>query len=580
MSTALQTTNPTIEPDIGQKALVGELSSAHRTSLEQPSDWVRKTVASSSFIPLAIVGAAFIAMAVVAFLWATAPNYQILYSNLSDADSGTIINELEQRAVPYKLSAGGNAILVPQDQVHTLRFQLAEAGLPEGGKVGFELLENQSFGISQFAEQINFQRGLEGELSRSIEVIGPVSLARVHLAMAKPSVFVNQRTPSKASVVLTLHPGRSIGEAQVSAIVHMVSSSVPDLALEDISVVDQSGNLLSKSNETSAALNSAQLGYIQDVEQSYRERVSTILAPILGEENFEVQVTTDISFSSIEETREAYSPNQNPANSSIRSAQSSTNFSGNENLARGIPGALSNTPPNTALTAIDGVLNNNAAANPGQAETEENATLRRDDTINYELDRSFTRILHDQGIPKRLSVAVVVNDKLGINEDGEEVLMPLSVEDLDQLTRLVRQAVGFLESRGDVVEVINSSFTPVEVIESEDSVWWQTPYFINLAVSSLKYLLASLGLILGYKFLVAPLLNKYLAEQPASEAAALAAAGASAAASDAGNTASKPFQRTNKAASYGEQLKEIQNIAKEDPRLIAMVLRNWAMTND
>jgi len=253
----------------------------------------------NSVVPLLIVTAAFIAIAVAAILWASGPTYQVLYSNLSEADGGAVINELDRRTIPYRFSEGGQAILVPSDKVHSLRLQLAEQGLPKGGTVGFELMDNQAFGVSQFTEQLNFQRGLEGELARSMESLGPVAKARIHLAMAKPSVFVKQRVPAKASVVLNLHPGRTLSEAQVNAIVHMVASSVPDLAAENVSVVDQRGELLSRPGGPMAGLDGSQLKYTREVENSYEERIANILTPVLGNENFRVQVTAQVDFSAV-----------------------------------------------------------------------------------------------------------------------------------------------------------------------------------------------------------------------------------------------------------------------------------------
>src|SRR5690554_6231895 len=208
--------------------------------------WLEK-MKQSGLVPLLIGGAVFIGLVFALVMWASAPEYRVLFSNLGEADGGRIVNELDTRQIPYQLNGAGT-ILVPSDQVHKLRLQLAEQGLPQGGNAGFSLMDNQAFGISQFAEQVNFQRALEGELATSMESLGPVQKARVHLAMAKASVFVREREPAKASVILSLHAGRKLGEGQVQAIIHMVSSSVPELAPDNVSVVDQYGTLLSESN--------------------------------------------------------------------------------------------------------------------------------------------------------------------------------------------------------------------------------------------------------------------------------------------------------------------------------------------
>ncbi|MFD2837047.1 flagellar basal-body MS-ring/collar protein FliF [Azotobacter vinelandii] len=262
---------------------------------------------SQPLLPLMLAGAAVVAVVAALLLWAREPEYRVLFANLDEADGGRIIGELDRRAIPYRLSEGGHSLLVPADQLHTLRLQLAEQGLPQGGNVGFELLDKQAFGVSQFAEQINFQRGLEGELARSIESLGPVSRARVHLAMAKQSVFVREREPARASVVLNLQPGRELGESQVNAIAHLVSSSVPGLSIDAVTVVDQNGRLLSRQGGA-RDLDGTQLDYIDEVERSYQRRIENILAPILGAQNVRAQVVAQIDFASREQTAERYAP--------------------------------------------------------------------------------------------------------------------------------------------------------------------------------------------------------------------------------------------------------------------------------
>ena len=294
---------------------------------------------------LLIAGAAAVAIVGALFMWAQAPEYRVLYSNFSEADGGRIIAELDKRKVPYRIGEGGNTLLVPAEQLHNLRLQLAEQGLPQAGNVGFEILDKQAFGVSQFAEHINFQRGLEGELARTIESLGPVAKARVHLAMPKQSIFIRDRQPASASVVLTLQPGRQLGAGQVDAIVHMVSSSVPELATEAVTVVDQNGRLLSTRSSNGRDLDEAQLGYVEEVENSYQRRIEHILAPILGAENVRAQVAVEVDFANREQTAERFAPNQNPGEAAIRSQQSNENYTGGDELARGVPGALSNTPP-------------------------------------------------------------------------------------------------------------------------------------------------------------------------------------------------------------------------------------------
>ena len=569
-------TAPAVRPIDTSNAVVQDtLASRLATAVNNPST-----------LPLIIVVAAFIAISIAALMWATKPNYQVLYNNLEPADGGSIIAELDARGVPYQISQGGRAIMVPADDVHTLRLQLAEQGLPEGGKTGFELLDNQGFGISQFAEQVNFQRGLEGELARSIEALGPVAAARVHLAIAKPSVFVRDQEPTKASVVLKLHSGRTLSNGQVNAIVHMVSSSVEKLTAENISVVDQRGELLSKPSSGTVQLDGTQLAYTREMEEAFQERVQNILTPILGPENFRVQVSADIDFSSVEETTEAYSPNQAAENAAVRSTQSSSNFSGDEAVARGIPGALSNTAPNWAPSPIEEI--EGESGETAEAESTARANVQNDKIVNYELDRKLRHVKHTLGGLERLSVAVVVNNRPSTDDEGNQTFEAVPAEELEQITRLVQQAVGFSPERGDQVEVINSPFTELVVDEPEVQPWWQSPFAINTATSILRYLAAGLLILLGYRMIIRPIMVQHLGIgfDGSARANTIALPGGGEmliddnfGGEDSSTTgapgAGQPFKRVDKSATYAEQLAELRRIGDEDPRLVAMIISSW-----
>lgn len=557
---------------------------------------------SKPLIPLLIASAAVLAIVVALLLWAQAPQYRVIYANLSEADGGRIIGELDKRGVPYRISEGGQTLLVPADQVHTLRLQLAEQGLPQGGNVGFELLDNQAFGVSQFAEQINFQRGLEGELARSIESLGPVARARVHLAMGRQSVFVREREPASASVVLNLQPGRELGEGQVNAIVHMVSSSVPGLTAEAVTVVDQSGRLLSLPSAGSRDLDGTQLSYIDEVERSYQRRIENILIPILGRENVRAQVVAQIDFASREQTAERYGPNQPPNEAAVRSQQLSENYLGGDQLARGVPGALSNTPPNTPAPAVPGTADPAApAAEAGTAQPEAQpattgaaqpaSALKRDQLINYEVDRSIEHVQHRRGNIQRLTAAVVINYRDTLNEDGEIVREALSEAELENINRLVRQAMGFSSARGDALEVINSPFAPrddkVEAVE-----WWKTPEFFNLASNLARYLLVAFIALLLWLIVLRPLKRRHTEKLQAIEAAQTAAIEAAAAAQaqnqaqEAGLEGLSPEEAAQqrklrrKSSVYEHNLENVREMAKEDPRLVAMIIRTWMSKDD
>jgi flagellar M-ring protein FliF len=564
-------------------------------------DWLSKLQANPR-IPLIIAGAAAVAIVIALLLWARSPEYRVLYSTLTDADGGRIINQLDAMGVPYEFSEGGQALLVPADQVRPLRLRLAEQGLPEASGVGFELMDDQAFGISQFAEQINYQRALEGELARTIGTLGSVARARVHLAMAKPSVFVRESQPATASVVLDLQPGRVLGEGQVNAIVHMVSSSVAQLAVDDVTVIDQNGDLLSRPAHDANQLDGSQLDYVGNLENQYAERIEAILAPIVGARNVRAQVTAQVDFSQREQTAERYGPNQSPHDAAVRSEQSSASFQSNGDLAMGVPGALSNQPPGVAASPINdpatqaqNETDDNAdpaddAAADDTAQTDENdadtGQGRRDRTINYEVDRTVEHVKQHSGGIDRLSVAVVVNYRDGVGDDGQPTQVALSDTEMDQIRGLVRQAMGFSETRGDALEVVNSPFQ----IKTSDFVaqpWWQTPEVWGLAKSALKYLLVALAALFLWFKVLKPLIRRQAPEPLPAPAAAPAAAptGAAAAAgaasyqtvSDVGSgSAAKSRERNRRSASnYEQDLKDVREMAQEDPRLVAMVVRSW-----
>lgn len=548
---------------------------------------VQQQLRGNPLILLLIAGAALIAIVVALLMWARAPEYRVLYSNLTEADGGRIISELDSRGVPYRFSAGGTALLVPGDSVHSLRLQLAEQGLPRGGNVGFELMDNQAFGVSQFAEQVNFQRGLEGELSRSIESLGPVSRARVHLAMARSSVFVRDREPAKASVIVTLEPGRVIGEGQVSAIVHMVSSSVPELAAENVAVVDQNGRLLSETDTQGRRLDATQLDYIAEVERSFQQRIENILTPILGGENIRAQVAAQIDFAQREETSERYGPNQPPNEAAVRSRQSSLSYNGGDDLALGIPGALSNTPPGVAASPIELPTDEDGELTE---EAEEGllalSSLRNDDVVNYEVDRNIQHILHQQGQLTRLTAAVVVDYREELDEEGEWQRVPLSTAEIAQIERLVRQAIGFSQARGDAIEVVNSPFSR-DAEDHESLEWWQSPEIHALALTIGRYLLIALAVLLGYLLVLRPLIKRYT-EQPV-----LASAPGTSLQVRVGDTPEtregelqsgeeedelQPYERPKRkrrSSAYEDHLADLREMAQEDPRMIAMIIRNW-----
>lgn len=555
-------------------------------------------------LPLIAAGVATVGIMAGMVMWANSPDYRVMYSNISDADGGTIIDELQKRNIPYKLSDSGHSILVPSDQVNTLRLQLAEKGLPSSGNVGFELMDNQSFGVSQFAEQINFQRGLEGELVRSIESLGPVAKARVHLVMPKNSVFARDREAASASVVVTLHPGRELGAGQVESIKYLISSSVPHLPAESVTVVDQSGRLLSKPGRTGQALDGTQLNYTDEVETSYQRRIETILAPILGSQNVKAQVVAQVDFSSREQTSERYGPNQPPNEAAVRSQQISESYTGDGDLAKGVPGALTNSPPNApAITTPTGGKPDakgnakgakdakNTKVDPKTTTKAEDSsemsvaqvaskqgTLNRDKTINYEVDRNIEHTKLNTGGLIRLSAAVVVNYKTVV-EEGETKQVPLTEDEMNNINRLVRQAMGFSGERGDEVAVINSPFSvDKEVIE--EKAWWKTPEFFSLMSMGLRYLLVAFAGLVSWFAVLRPLVrrqkrNQEIKELREQEEFARLRAEQDQAIIIEGAPGEPSITLRRKKPEYQHNMNGFQTMAKENPRLVVAVIHSW-----
>ena len=507
--------------------------------------------------------AAAIALFVGLFIWARTPEYRVLFSNLSERDGGAVIASLQQMNTPYKMAEGGGAILVPADQVYDLRFKLAAQGLPKGGAVGFELMDTAKLGMTQFQEHVAYQRALEGELARSIQSLSPVESARVHLAIPKPSVFIRDKQSPSASVLVNLYAGRALDPGQVSAIVHMISSSVPELTPSNVTVVDQSGNLLTAKAgaATLQGLNANQLDYLRDVEAYYAKRVEAIVAPIVGVGNVKSEVRADLDFSVSEFTSESYKPNPAPDAQAVRSRQSMEDTSRNGQAA-GVPGAFSNQPPGPAAAPLTAPAGANAgAAGQGQGGTQ---SSRREDTVNYELDKTIRHVQESLGRIKRLSVAVVVNYR---KQGGDQPAKPLTPEELQQVSNLVREAMGYNQERGDTVNVVNAAFSEVkpEVVEIPI---WKDPGNVSFAKELLKNLLV-FGLAFYLVFgVLRPLLRDLLKPVPKEAPAAGMPAEAAMSAFEA-----KMEEMVRKG--YEGQLLEVREFAKQNPKAAADIIKEW-----
>ena len=531
-------------------------------------DFTRTTGGRKIMLMLGV--AAIVATMVAVWMWGQQPDYRVLFSNFSDRDGGAIVAELEKMNIPYKYAEGGGAVLVPADRVHDARLKLASQGLPKGGNVGFELMENQKLGSSQFVERVNFQRAMEGELARSIESVASVQAARVHLAMPKDSVFVSEQKAPTASVLLNLHPGRILDQQQVSAIVHLVASSVPDLPPKNVTIVDQNGNLLSDTSKTASlnGMDPSQIKYVQDLQQNVVKRIESIITPIVGPSNVRAEATADVDFSRSEQAVESYKPNQTPEAMVIRSQQTSESLNGGAN-AGGVPGALSNQPPAPATAPI--VAPGKGAAPAADASA--SANTRKDATVNYEVDKTIQYVQQGSGGLKRLSVAVVVNYKKTTDKAGKVTMKPLTAAEITQITSLVKEAMGFNQERGDTINVVNTPFatTAQEVIP--ELPLWKQPGNIQLAKDIGKYLLMALALLILYLRLLKPLLKK-LAEAPA-----LPPPGATTIEpqfSSNGEMIALP----NGQNTYQENLARAQKLATEDPRVVANIVKTWVSSSE
>ena len=399
------------------------------------------------------------------------PDYKVLFSNLSDKDGGAIVAQLSQMNVPYRYTEGGGAILIPSERVHDVRLKLATQGLPKGSVTGFELMENSKFGITQFQERLNFQRGLEGELTRSIQAMAAVQSARVHLALPNQNGFFREQQKPSASVLLSLYPGRILDRAQIAGIVHLVASSVPEMAPSAVSVLDDSGKLLSQSPDgNNNAIEMQQLAYTQQIEQQYVRRILEILEPVVGKNNVKAQVSAVMDFSQTESTSEQHRPNQTSDAGVVRSQQV-VESTGEQKPPQptGIPGATSNQPPQNATAAINGA---NPAPQAADGQNAARPSSKRESITNYEVDKTVRHTRGSSGSIKRLTAAVVINTPpVAAAPAGADpaavaaaaaAASALSAKQQEQLLALVRETVGYSSERGDSVNVVSTPFVQEE----------------------------------------------------------------------------------------------------------------------
>ena len=534
---------------------------------------------------LLIVGVIVIAISSITYLWLKDDNYGVLFSNLNDKDGGEIISQLDKLNIPYKFSSSGTTILIPQNQIYHTRLRIAQQGLPKGGAIGFELLDKESFGMSQFNEQINYQRALEGELSRTIAIISSVDDARVHLAMPKPSLFVRERKFPSASVALTLLPGRALSQGQIDAIIHLISSSVPELQADKVTIIDQKGNLLTGERYRDSNVNIAQLEYSERIENLVRERVEKIIIPILGQQNVKVQVNADIDFSRQESTSEIYDPNSDASNQTIRSKQQIENSQlASSNIIGGVPGALSNQPVPTPSAPIDG-----ESDTKDKDDKQKMYHLQSNKTLNFEVNRQVVHSKIPEGRIKRLSVAVLVNYKFisadevaSANEENSEQeavekWVKLDQEELTHIEALARQAMGFSDLRGDSLTVANLKFTDQIEDENAAMVFLQKHEVFDMLKVAIKYLIYILIIWFAWRKVLRSIWIKiqrqYLNTDNRSSDGTMAS-------EDKLDYKAHSKLQQKIFEDNMQQQQYIRKIVEKDPRVLALIIRGWMNNKD
>lgn len=530
--------------------------------------WGRLGALPAKTKAMAVIGAvALLGVLVALGMSVKSGDYKVLFANVSEKDGGAIIERLTQMNVPYRFAEGSGTILVPASQVYDLRLKLSAAGLPKGSINGYELLDKTPFGQTQGQERINLQRALEGELTRTIQSLQSVQSARVHLALPNQNGFFREQQKPSASVVLTLHPGRSLDRAQVAGIVHLVSSSVPELTAKAVSVIDGSGALLSSQDgQTDRGLDTQQLQYLRDVENDYVRRVIDLLEPVVGRDNLRATVTADIDFSQTELTSEEFKPNQGDNPSAVRASKVEESSQPGPNTPTGVPGAQSNQPPVPATAPINGA----SAPLQGALGGSNGNSTRREAETRYELDKTVRVTRGATGTVRRLNAAVVVNHRTGTDNKGKPTSTPLTQEELDKLTSLVQQGIGFNQQRGDSVRVVNAPFRAPAPPSADETPLWQQPWLQDLLrAGAAPFALAIVALAIIFT-LIRPAVKAAIAPPPPPVGGQLDEV------VDGGAALPGPDDMPAlEAPKSNEKLEAARKLAKENPAAVANIVRGW-----
>ncbi len=512
--------------------------------------------------------AAAVAAAIWLVMWSQGQNYTVLYGQLSERETGQVMDALTAAGIEFKLNPSG-AVSVPETKVQEARIRLASQGLPQSDSMGIEMIQKESaLGDSSLMESARYQSVLETELARTIIKVQGVQSARVHLALPKPSVFLSDARKATASVMLQLYPGRRLEPGQVAAIVHLVASSVPELSAGDVTLVDQAGSLLNAPDETEeAAASTRQFEYTRKLEESYQRRIVELLEPLVGPGRVRATVTADLDFTVNESTHENYDPQK----TAVRSEQTSQESRKGGDGAEGIPGALSNQPPGTSGAPIipgaatpgnPGPAGQTTAASSGPSSTSQRSTR------NFEVDRVLSYTKQPVGVLKRLSVGVVLDDWQKVDEAGKVTSTPMTDTDIKRFTELVKESIGLKDDRGDQINVLNQAFKgngPIPAVESPPL--WQQPWVTQLA----KQIVGAALVLLVALLVLRPLMKSLTKTAPR-------AAATDGGADIAGDKVSLSGQSANAiklSPSFEQQIAAARTLVGQDPRRAAQVVKDW-----
>ncbi|MBK1872110.1 flagellar M-ring protein FliF [Marinobacter sp. 1-3A] len=520
--------------------------------------------------------AASVALGLAVVLWAQEPNYQPVVGDLSAYNPQDVTTILDSNGIDYKMDTRTGALLVPSEQVYTARLKLAAEGVTDQKTMGYELLDkDRGLGTSQFMETVSYRRGLEGELARTISSMRGVRAARVHLAIPERSVFVRDARDPTASVFLEVFAGRRPEQEQIAAIVNLVAGSIPMMNKDHVTVVDQNGNLLTgKTNRGDGERMQDQYEYTSRLEERLTRRVASLIAPIVGEGRYRAEVSADLDFSSVEQAEELFNPEQQAVRSERDlTEQRVAGFNG------GVPGALSNQPP--ANATVPEQVNAQAGAAEDGVPTQPPVNVRKETTRNYEMDRTVSYTRQELGRVRRVTVALAVDDMKVVNPDtGAVTYEAWPEQELQRLSMLVRDAVGYSAARGDSVTVMNTAFAPEEAYEFDTPGFWEQPWFWDL----MKQVLAGLVILVLVLGLLRPTLKSLSGGAQRARSGDSDLDGYD---DEGGNdalrqalTSQDDLLLPGATDSYDRQLNALKGLIAEDPARVSQVMRQWVNVDD